>query len=123
MHRKDGLRPGRHSSIDPCDVDGERIRVDIHQDGSGRIVPIAGNHVVRVRMENALDADLTQPTAPSTYAGPGRFRPGTPAVVELARAGGFEGVLTWVAGLQDRVDLRVRTLTAPARLVVDFRNH
>jgi hypothetical protein len=27
------------------------------------------------------------------------------------------------AVLEDRVDFRVRTLTAPARLVVDFRNH
>lgn len=95
----------------------------IHQDGSGKIMPIAGNHVVRVRMENALDADLTQSTAPLTYTGPQRFRPGTPEVVELARVGGFEGVLTWAAGLQDRVDFRVSTLTAPARLVVDFRNH
>jgi hypothetical protein len=95
----------------------------IHQDGSGEVVPIAGNHAVQIRMENALDADLTQPEAPLTYTGPQRLRPGTPELVELARAGGFEGVLTWAAGLQDRVDFRVTTLTAPDRLVVDFRNH
>ena len=95
----------------------------IHQDGSGNILPIAGNHVLRVRMENALDADLTQPAAPLTYLGPQRLKPGTPELVELARVGGFEGVLTWAAGLQDRVDFRVTTLTAPPRLVVDFRNH
>ena len=95
----------------------------IRQDGSGKILPIAGRHVVRIRMENALDADLTEPTAPLTYTGPQRFRPRTPEVVELARVGGFEGVLTWAAGLRDRVDFRVRTLDAPARLVVDFRNH
>jgi hypothetical protein len=95
----------------------------IHRDGSGKVVPIAGSHVVRVRMENALDADLAQPAAPLTYTGPQRFSPGTPEIVELARIGGFEGVLTWAAGLQDRVDFRVTTLTAPDRLVVDFRNH
>jgi hypothetical protein len=95
----------------------------VHQDGSGKVVPIAGNDVVRIRMENALDADLTQASAPLTYTGPQRFSPGTPELVELARAGGFEGVLTWVAGLQDRVDFRVTTLEAPPRLVVDFRNH
>jgi hypothetical protein len=95
----------------------------IHEDGSGKIVPIAGNHVVQVRMMSALDADLTQPTAPLTYTGPQRFKPGTPELVELARAGGFEGTLTWAAGLRDRVDFRVSTLSAPARLVVDFRNH
>jgi hypothetical protein len=74
-------------------------------------------------MENALDADLSRPSAPRTYTGPHRLAPGTPEVVELARTGGFEGVLTWAAGLRDRVDFRVTTLAAPARLVVDFRNH
>jgi hypothetical protein len=95
----------------------------VRQDGSGKVVPLAGNAVVRVRMENALDADLTKPSAPMTYTGPQRFTPGTPEIAELARIGGFEGVLTWAVGLQDRVDFRVSTLTSPARLVVDFRNH
>lgn len=95
----------------------------VRQDGSGRIVAIAGSAVVRIRMENALDADLSQASAPLTYTGPRRFTPGTPEVVELARSGGFEGVLTWVAGLQDPVDFRVTTLAAPPRLIVDFRNH
>lgn len=95
----------------------------VREEGSGRVVPIAGGSAVRIRMENALDADLSLESAPLTYTGPRRFAPGTPEVAELARAGGFEGVLTWVAGLQDRVDFRVTTLTAPPRLVVDFRNH
>ena len=95
----------------------------VHQDPSGKTMSIAGNHVVQIRMQNTFDADLTQPSAPATYTGPRRIRPGTPEVVELARIGGFEGVLTWGAGLQDRVDFRVIALTAPARLVVDFRNH
>jgi hypothetical protein len=95
----------------------------VRQDGSGRIVAIAGGSVVRIRMENALDADLSQASAPLTYTGPQRFTPGTPEIVELARSGGFEGVLTWVAGLQDPVDFRVTTLAEPPRLIVDFRNH
>jgi len=95
----------------------------VRQDGSGKVVPVEGAAVVRIRMENALDADLRKPSAPRTYTGPARLRPGTPEVAELVRAGGFEGVLTWVAGLRDRVDFRVTTLRAPPRLVVDFRNH
>ena len=95
----------------------------VHQDGSGRVVPVKGAHVVRVRMENALDADLTKPTAPMTYLGPRRFSPPTPEIAELVDVGGFEGILTWAAGLHDRVDFRVTTLKAPPRLVVDFRNH
>jgi hypothetical protein len=95
----------------------------VHEDASGRVVPLAGSAVVRIRMEHALDADLSQASAPLTYTGSRRFRPGTPELVELARTGGFEGVLTWVAGLQDPVDFRVTTLPAPPRLIVDFRNH
>jgi hypothetical protein len=86
-------------------------------------VTVAGGSVAQIRMENALDADLTQPDAPLTYTGPTRISPGTPEVVELVRTGGFENVLTWVVGLHDRVDFRVSTLQDPPRLIVDFRNH
>ncbi len=125
------VRAARHEGLDRVvfqlgnalpGYDVRYVSRPVHQDGSGTVVPIAGKHVVQIRMENALDADLTQASAPSTYTGPQRFTPGTPEVVELARAGGFEGVLTWVVGLRDRVDFRVTTLTAPPRLVVDFRS-
>lgn len=99
------------------------VEPPIHEDGSGRPVNVAGNAVVSVRMENALDADLTKSTAPRTYTGPTRFTPTTPEVAELVRTGGFEGVLTWAIGLRDKVDYRVTTLQSPPRLVVDFRNH
>ena len=95
----------------------------VHQDGSGNVVPVQGQYVAQIRMENALDADLTKASAPLTYHGPMRFSPGTPEVAELVRSGSFEGVLTWVAGLRDRVDFRVRAFNAPPRVVVDFRNH
>ena len=74
-------------------------------------------------MGNALDADLAEEGAPPTYTGPNRFSPGTPEVIELVRTGGFEGVLTWAIGLNDRVDFRVLTLQDPPRLVIDVRNH
>jgi hypothetical protein len=126
------VRAARHEGFDRVvfqfgntlpGYDVRYVSPPVHQDGSGKVVPIAGNDVVQIRMENALDADLNQASAPLTYIGPQRLTPGTPQIVELARTGGFEGVLTWVAGLHDRVDFRVTTLTAPPRLVVDFRNH
>ena len=61
-------------------------------DGSGAEVAIDGSAVLVVRMEPALDADLTQESAPPTYTGPARFSPDTPQVAELVRIGGFEGV-------------------------------
>ena len=51
-------------------------------DGSGAEVAIDGSAVLVVRMEPALDADLTQESAPPTYTGPARFSPDTPQVAE-----------------------------------------
>ena len=99
------------------------IQRPVRQDASGRVVSVSGAYVVQIRMRNALDADLTKSGAPRTYTGPTRFSPRTPEVVQLVRTGGFEAVLTWAAGVHDRVDFRVITLKAPARLVIDFRNH
>ena len=99
------------------------VKRPVRQDGSGKAVRVNGTYIVQIRMRNALDADLTKRGAPRTYTGPTRFSPRTPEVVELVRTGGFEAVLTWAAGLHDRVDFRVIALKAPARLVVDFRNH
>ena len=103
--------------------DARYVQRPILEDASGRDVAVEGAEVVRIRMENALDADLSDESAPRTYKGPSRFHPGTPEVVELVRSGGFEGVLTWVAGLQDRVAFKVSTLQSPPRLIVDFQNH
>ena len=99
------------------------VKRPVRQDGSGKVVRVNGTYVAQIRMLNALDADLTKSGAPRTYTGPTRFSPRTPEVVELVRTGGFEAVLTWAAGLHDRVDFRVSALKAPSRLVVDFRNH
>jgi len=124
------VRAGRHAGFDRVvfrfrnTLPGYDVRYvprPVHEDGSGRVVPVAGGAVVQVRMENALDADLTRSTAPRTYTGPLRFSPGTPEVVELVRSGGFEGVLTWSVGVRGRNGFRVATLPAPPRLIVDLR--
>ena len=127
-----GVRAARHEGYDRVVVEfrnsvpGYRIGYaerPVRADGSGAEVRIDGRSVVVIRMEPALDADLTQESAPSTYTGPRRISPGTPEVKELVRIGGFEGVLTWAVGLADRVPFRVTTLGDPPRLVVDFVNH
>ena len=127
-----GVRAARHEGYDRVvfefgdELPGYDVRYaeePVTEDGSGDEVPLEGEHAVVVRMENALDADLAKEGAPLTYRGPMRFSPSTPVVAELARTGGFEGVLTWAVGLRDRVDFRVTTLRSPARIVIDFRNH
>ena len=126
------VRAARHEGFDRVvfqfdrGLPGYDIRYErrpITADGSGDEVAVDGEHVVVVRMENALDADLSKPGAPLTYRGPMRFSPSTPVVAELVRTGGFEGVLTWAIGLRDRVEFRVLPLHRPDRLVIDFRNH
>ena len=126
------VRAARHEGYDRVvfefrqEVPGYDIRYvepPVQADGSGAEVAVAGNAILRVRMEPALDADLTQEDAPLSYTGPMRFSPGTPEVVELVRTGGYESVLTWVIGLNDRADFRVLRLQDPPRLVIDLRNH
>ena len=89
-------------------------------DGSGDEVAVDGGAVLRVRMEPALDADLTQESAPRTYTGPTRFSPDATVLVELVRTGGFEAVLTWAIGVDGERPFRVTRLANPARIVIDF---
>ena len=91
-------------------------------DGSGDEVAVDGAAVLLIRMEPALDADLTQASAPRTYTGPTRFTPATSAVRELVRTGGFEAVLTWAAGVDEERPFLVTTLENPTRLVIDVKS-
>ena len=89
-------------------------------DGSGNEVEVEGSEVLLVRMEPALDADLTQEDAPATYTGPTRFTPDTSVIAELVRTGGFEAVLTWAIGTTTEAPFVVSTLDGPPRLVIDI---
>ena len=96
------------------------VEPPVRADGSGDEVAVAGGAVLLVRMEPALDADLTQESAPRTYTGPNRFTPDTAAVAELVRTGGFEAVLTWAVGVDEERPFRVTRLESPARIVIDI---
>jgi hypothetical protein len=93
----------------------------VHEDPSGLVVKIAGRFVLQVRMENAADVDLSQESAPRTYTGPDRLRPDAAQIEEVLRSAGFEGILTWFIGVNDRAQFRVIRLPDPPRLVVDSR--
>jgi hypothetical protein len=123
------VRAARHDGYDRAvfefrnalpGYDVRYVERPIRQDGSGNEVTVDGAFVAQIKMQNALDADLSKPSAPATYTGPTRLSPALPQLVELTRTGGFEAVLTWVAGLRSRTPFRVTTLQAPPRLVVDF---
>jgi hypothetical protein len=123
-----GVRAASHDGYDRVvfefrnGVPGYEIRYverPVLADGSGRPVAVDGGAVLLVRMEPALDADLTKESAPRTYTGPARLSPDTRAVVELVRTGGFESVLTWAVGTDEKRPFRVTRLESPARLVLD----
>lgn len=123
------IRVARHEGYERVvfefsnDVPGYDVRYverPVLADGSGEEVDVAGTHVLLVRMEPALDADLTQEAAPKTYSGPTRFSPDTSTIVELVRTGGFEAVLTWAIGANAEAPFVATKLAGPPRLVIDL---
>lgn len=98
------------------------IKGPVTEDGSGNDVAVDGAVLLEVRFENAAAARLEGEKVVRTYTGPDRVKPSGDGVVsEVVDAGDFEGLLTWVVGLRQRVPaLSVSALSEPSRLVIDF---
>lgn len=91
----------------------------ITEDGSGRPVQVKGTAFLVVTM-SATGADLSQEAAPATYTGPASIEAAdTTRIRQVRRTGDFEGVLTWVIGLDRRRPFQVSTQDTPARVIVD----
>jgi hypothetical protein len=85
------------------------------EDGSGKVVQIAGRAILLVQLSPArAHSDAGQPTAPR------RVAPNLPTVKEIVGAGDFEATLTYGIGLAEKSETRVLTLAGPNRLVIDF---
>ena len=92
----------------------------ITEDGSGRKVPVKGAAFLVVRF-SAAGADLSQEGAPATYTGPASLEAAdTTRIRQVRRIGDFEGVLTWVIGVDKQRPFRVTTQDTPARVVIDI---
>lgn len=92
----------------------------VTEDGSGDTVEVKGDALLEVRFENAAMARIEGEKVVPVYEGPRRVTTKGDLVQELVDAGDFEGVVTWVVGLDDDpAAVRVSTLTAPFRLVID----
>jgi len=91
----------------------------VTEDGSGRTVPVKGTAYLVVHM-NAQGVDLTKADAPATYTGPASIEAaGATRIQQVRRTGDFEGVLTWVIGLDRTRPFHVSPQDNPARVVVD----
>lgn len=91
----------------------------ITEDGSGRTVAVKGRAFLVVRF-SAAGADLSQESAPETYTGPASLESADATRIrQVRRIGDFEGVLTWVLGLDRRRPFSVTSQDNPSRIVVD----
>lgn len=85
------------------------------EDGSGNPVEIDGQAFLVVKLTPAMTAKIDGDQVMKTYTGPNRL-PGTGPIAEVVKTGDFEGVVTWVIGL-DREHL-FTTDSSDSQLVV-----
>lgn len=105
---EEGVLPGYHV---------EYIDRPVRQCGSGKVVPLAGDGWLRIRLEPAR-AHTEQGEATITDR---ERRPNHPNLKELKLVCDFEAQVEWVLGLGSPNRYRVLELRNPARLVVDVR--
>ncbi|CAM4041684.1 hypothetical protein [Janibacter anophelis] len=128
----DDVRSGRHGCYDRLviDIDSPRRAVSydvryvgsVHEDGSGRVVPLRGGADVQIVVRTpAYDEDYGPTYEPANRrelvntSGYSTFR-------QVAWAGSFEGQTTIGLGTRARLPMRVFVLDGPgddARLVID----
>jgi hypothetical protein len=83
--------------------------------GSGADVQIAGHRFIAVTFRGMAVAD--EQGNPS-YAGPADIKPNALAVRELRLVDDFEGIVTWIVGVDGPGCVAVSRLTGPDRVVV-----
>jgi hypothetical protein len=86
--------PGFDVSYQPADT--AKI-----EDGSGNLIDIDGDAFLVVKLNPAMTAKIDGEQVNKTYTGPRRL-PGTDPITEVVKTGDFEGVVTWVIGLDSK---------------------
>ncbi len=110
---------GRHAAFDRIvfrfagSTPGSRVEYvpRVVQDGSGLSIALLGRRFLQIRFEPTVNG--------SSANAPSVITPRFPTLRQLKRAGDFEGVIAFGAGLSRRAGFRVFTLSAPRRIVVD----
>jgi hypothetical protein len=114
------LKPRSGDAVGPVGWKAAYEPGPVTEDGSGKTVPVKGTAYLVVHM-NAQGVDLTKTDAPATYTGPTSIEAADATrIQQVRRTGDFEGVLTWVIGLDRRRPFHVTTQDNPARVVVDI---
>ena len=97
----------------------EGVLPPLYADGSGLEMDVAGSAFMKVTMHGATKMT---PSGGSSYAGPTNFEPDFDRLVQLIEGGDFEAVSSWYLGLDGGACIRVLTLAAPSRLVIDIEH-
>lgn len=82
-------------------------------------IPVAGTDFLRVVLSSTT-YDPTGADVRITYPGPQRITADTSSVTEIVLIDDFEGVSTWVIGINGTKPFAVGTLTNPPRFYVDI---
>ena len=102
--------PGFEVSYQPADT--AKI-----EDGSGNLIEVAGEQFLVVKLNPAMTAKIDGEDVVKTYTGPRRLS-GSGPVQEVVKTGDFEGVVTWVIGLDRKRPFT--TETSDSHLVVEI---
>lgn len=101
------------------DVKIEGVLPPMYADPSGLPIDVAGSAFLQLTLHGGTKVT---PSGGITYAGPTNFEPGFDRLLQLIEGGDFEAVSTWYLGLDGGSCIRVLTLSAPSRLVIDIEH-
>jgi hypothetical protein len=90
-------------------------------DASGAPVTLQGSAGLLMVAQGSSGWDTLTPTLVQTYKGSLDFKPGFPAIREVAEVGDYERVLSWGVGLASNACFHVITLSHPMRLVIEVK--
>ena len=97
----------------------EKAVPPLMQDPSGLPVPVQGSRYLRIVLHGGT---VQLPAGGQSYGGPTSITPHFAKLVDLQSAGDFEAVASWYAGMSADGCVRVFTLKAPDRLVIDLQH-
>jgi hypothetical protein len=122
------LRVGAHASYDRIvftfetgtpEYVIEKAVPPLTQDPSGLPVQVQGSRYLRIVLHGGT---VQRPEGGQSYGGPTSTTPQFAKLVDLQSAGDFEAVASWYAGMTADACVRVFTLKAPDRLVIDLQH-
>ena len=97
----------------------EGVLPPFYRDPSGLPLDVAGTAFLKMTMNGA---SKVTPAGGITYKGPTDFEPRFDQLRQLVESGDSEAVSTWYLGLDPGGCIRVLTLAAPSRLVIDIKH-